>query len=210
MIKKWNLQNRARDVAEVLNSRNFDAHAVDTAEEAQAIVRSILKEGDTIAVGGSVTLNETGIMDIVRDPAYHFIDRFNCSSWDETQDKYRQGFLSDVFISGTNAITMGGQLVNLDCTGNRTGCIEFGPKKVIIVVGANKVVDTLEEGIRRAKRIAPMNAKRIDHKTPCCTDGHCANCTGENRICNIWSVIDGCYKYPKRITVIIIAEELGY
>lgn len=209
-IKKQAIRQKAMDAVEVLNSRRFDAHYADTASDALELVREMLPEGAQIAVGGSVTLQETGIMELIRSDKYQFIDRFNNSSWEEELHKYRLGFLSDYFITGTNAVTMGGQLVNIDCTGNRVGCIGFGPKRVIVVVGANKIVDTVDDGIRRAKSVAPMNSKRIHHGNPCDSTFKCSECTGTNRICNIVSIIDGCYKFPGRISVIIVGEELGY
>lgn len=209
-IKKWALQCKAKEAVEVLNSRCFDAHYAENAEEAKQIVKDLIPDGTEIAVGGSVTLQETGIMDLVRSPEYRFIDRFNSKSWEEELHKYRLGFLSDVFVTGTNAVTLDGKLVNIDCTGNRTGCIAFGPKKVIVVIGANKVVDNAEEGIKRAKGIAPMNSRRIHHGNPCDTTCACTECTGTNRVCNVISIIDGCYKFPGRISVIVVAEELGF
>lgn len=209
-MKKWALQCKARDAVKVLSSRKFDAHYAEDAEEAKRIAGELIPKGAEIAVGGSVTLQETGIMDLVRSPEYKFIDRFNNESWEEELHKYRLGFLSDVFVTGTNAVTMDGQLVNIDCTGNRTGCIAFGPKKVIVVVGANKIVSDIAEGIKRAKSIAPMNSKRINHGNPCDSTCVCTNCTGTNRVCNVISIIDGCYKFPGRISVIVVADELGF
>lgn len=209
-IKKWGLEQKAKDTVEVLNSRKFDAHYVENADEARKLVEEMLPEGAQIAVGGSVTLQETGIMELVRNPKYNFIDRFNNESWEEELHKYRLGFLSDVFVTGSNAVTMNGEIVNIDCTGNRVGCIGFGPKKVIIVVGANKIVDDMAEGIKRAKSVAPLNSRRIHHNNPCDETNKCVDCTGTNRICNIISIIDGCYKFPGRISVIIIGEELGF
>ena len=209
-IKKWGLTRKAMDAVKVLNDRKFDAHFADTAEDALALVESMIPEGSEIAVGGSVTLQETGIMELVRSPKYKFIDRFNNSSWEEELHKYRLGYFSDVFVTGSNAITMEGQIVNIDCTGNRVGCIGFGPKKVIIVVGANKIVADMAEGIRRAKSVAPLNSRRIHHGNPCDETCRCTDCTGEKRVCNIISIIDGCYKFPGRISVIVVAEELGF
>ena len=209
-VKKWNWSNKAKDVVAVLNACKFDAHYAEDGAEAKKIVESLLEEGATIGVGGSVTLNETGIMELIQDPKYQFIDRFHVKDWDEQQEKYREALTADIFVSSVNAITMDGKLVNLECTGNRTAAIEFGPRKVIIVAGANKVVDSLEDGMRRAKAIAPLNAKRIGHQTPCAVNGVCVDCESTQRLCNIWSIIDGCFKYPGRISVIVVAEELGY
>ena len=209
-IKKWAMQEKAKAAVTALKSRHFDARYAEDADEARAAVKELLPKGAQIAVGGSVTLQETGIMDLIRSGDYDFIDRFNCESWEEELHKYRLGFLSDVFVTGTNAVTMDGKLVNIDCTGNRTGCIAFGPKKVIVVVGANKIVENAEEGVKRAKSVAPMNSRRIKHGNPCDETCRCTDCTGTNRVCNVVSIIDGCCKFPGRITVIVVAEELGF
>ena len=209
-LKKWELCKKAYNAAEVLRGRKFDAHYAEDAAQARAIVESLIPDNAKIAVGGSVTLQETGIMDLIKSGRYRFIDRFNNSSWEEELEKYRLGYLSDVFVTSSNAVTMEGQIVNIDCTGNRVGAIGFGPKKVIIVVGANKIVADAAEGIKRAKSVAPLNSKRIHHGNPCEENCVCEDCTGTNRICNIISIIDGCYKFPGRISVIVVAEELGF
>lgn len=209
-VKKYAYQCKAKKAVEILNDRRFDAHYADNADEAREIVKGLMPAGSEIAVGGSVTLQETGIMELIKSGDYKFIDRFNVSSWEEELNKYRLGYLSDIFVTSSNAVTMDGKLVNMDCTGNRVGAIGFGPKKVIVVVGVNKLVENVEEGIKRAKEIAPMNSRRINHKNPCDQTMTCENCTGTNRICNIISIIDGCYKFPGRISVVVVAEELGY
>lgn len=211
-VQKWANERRIMDLIKVLKERQFNAVYAETVDDARRIVMDMIPEGSTIAVGGSVTLNETGILDEIRKPEYKFIDRYNTKSFEEMLDKYREGYYADFMVSSTNAITMGGQLVNIDCTGNRTSQIVFGPKKVIIVAGVNKIVDTVEDGIKRAKKVAPMNARRITHKTPCATDDciQCCDCRVQPRICNVTSIVDGCHYFPGRITVVLVPEELGY
>lgn len=211
-VVKWKNDLKIKELIEVLKSRSFDAVYAADKDEARRIVMDMIPEGSTIAVGGSVTLNETGILDEIRSPKYKFIDRYNTKSFEEMLDKYREGYTADVFVSSTNAVTMEGQLVNIDCTGNRTSQIVFGPKKVIIVAGVNKIVENVEEGIKRAKEIAPMNARRITHKTPCATDDcyKCSDCHSGARVCNVTSIVDGCHYFPKRITIVLVPEVLGY
>lgn len=211
-VHKWANELKIRKLENVLKDRGFGVVCVESVEDVKKSVMDMIPVGSVIAVGGSVTLNETGIIEEIKKPEYKFIDRFNTKSFDEELDKYREGYFADVFLSSTNAVTMEGQLVNIDCTGNRTGQIAFGPKKVIIVAGVNKIVDTIEDGLKRAKSIAPMNARRLGHKTPCATDDcmDCCNCDAQMRVCNIISIIDGCYKFPGRITVVLVPEELGY
>lgn len=211
-VKEWINDLKIRELMTVLKKRKFGVAYAKDRYEAREIVADMLPEGAKIAVGGSVTLQETGILDEIRKPVYNFIDRFNAKSFDEELDLYREGFMADFLVSSTNAITMGGQLVNIDCTGNRTSQIAFGPKRVIIVAGVNKIVDNVEAGLKRAKAIAPMNARRIRHKTPCSTDDcyKCTDCEVQGRVCNVTSIIDGCYKFPERITIVLVGEELGY
>lgn len=211
-VQKWANERKIADLIEVLKERDFDAVMASDKEDARKIVMDMIPEGSTIAVGGSVTLNETGILDEIRSDKYKFIDRYNTPNFEAMLDKYREGYTADVFVSSTNAVTMEGQLVNIDCTGNRTSQIVFGPKKVIIVAGVNKIVENVEEGIKRAKSIAPLNARRITHKTPCAADDciKCSNCHSNARICNVTSIVDGCHYFPKRITIVLVPETLGY
>lgn len=211
-VQKWANERKIADLIEVLKERDFDAIMAEDKDDARKIVMNMIPEGSTIAVGGSVTLNETGILDEIRSDKYKFIDRYNTPNFEAMLDKYREGYTADVFVSSTNAVTMEGQLVNIDCTGNRTSQIVFGPKKVIIVAGVNKIVENVEEGIKRAKSIAPLNARRITHKTPCAADDciKCSDCRSNARICNVTSIVDGCHYFPKRITIVLVPEILGY
>lgn len=210
--QKWAYERKIADLVEVLKENEFDTAVAKDKDDARRIVMDMIEEGSTIAVGGSVTLNETGILDEIRSDKYKFIDRYNTPNFEAMLEKYREGYHADVFVSSTNAITMNGELVNIDCTGNRTSQIVFGPKKVIIVAGANKIVDTLEDGMKRAKSIAPMNARRITHKTPCATDDNikCSDCHSSARVCNVTSIVTGCHYFPKRITIVLVPETLGY
>ena len=211
-VQRWKNELKIKELIEVLKKRDFNAVMAEDKEDAKRIVMDMIPEGSVIAVGGSVTLNETGILDEIRSDKYKFIDHYNVASYEEMLDKYREGYYADVFVSSTNAVTMGGQLVNIDCTGNRTSQIVFGPKKVIIVAGVNKIVETVEEGMKRAKSIAPMNARRISHKTPCATDTSCkcTECSVQARMCNVTSIVDGCHYFPQRINIVLVPENLGY
>ncbi len=211
-VINWNYRCECENLKPILEEKGYSCIIAENADEARRLCMSLVPEGASIAVGGSVTLQQTGIMDDVYSEKYNFIDRFHTATFEEMLDKYREGYSADVMISSTNAITKKGQLVNIDCTGNRTGQIAFGPKKVIIVAGANKIVDTVEDGLKRAKKVAPMNARRITHKTPCATDdcNQCCDCNVQPRICNVTSVVEGCTYFPGRITVILVPEELGY
>ena len=132
----------------------------------------------------------------------------NISS-DVSLERRRQALLTDLFITGTNAVTEYGQLVNLDMIGNRVGAITFGPKSVVVMVGRNKIVPDLEEAMLRIKNtVAPANAMRLDKKTPCAKTSHCVECSSPDRICNTWTITEK--SFPKeRIKVVLINEDLG-
>lgn len=213
-VLKWNMEKNAKEIVDILNNAKFDAHYAENVKKAKEIMRTLIPKGASIAVGGSVTLNETGVMqEIVRSPEYNFIDRFAAKSYEHMLDLYREGLTSDVFISSVNAVTREGQLVLMDCTGNRVSSVIFGPKKVIILAGVNKICDDLNEGIERTRKVAPLNARRLPHKeAPCYEDGVCRKeiCNMHERMCNAIGIVDGCYYEPGRISVIIVPEELGY
>lgn len=210
--QKWFYRLKAKEMVDILNSKNFNAVYADDAAEAKKLFLEMVPDGASIAVGGSVTLKQTGIIDEITSGRYNFYDRFHCENVAAMHDVYRESYKADFMVASSNAVTKEGQLVNIDCVGNRASQIAFGPKKVIIVAGVNKIVDTMEDGIKRARAIAPMNAKRIRHKTPCATEDccDCSNCEGQPRMCNFIGIVDGCFHFPKRITVIMVAEELGY
>lgn len=213
-VQKWSYELKAKEIIEILNNARFDARYAENIAAARELVDELIPEGAKIAVGGSVTLNQTGILEkVIRKSEYNFIDRYNADNYDHMIELYREGLTADVFVTSCNAVTKEGQLVCIDCTGNRVSSIIFGPKKVIVVVGVNKIVDTLEDGIKRAKEIAPLNARRIPHKeTPCYEDGVCRReiCHHRLRVCNSIGIVDGCYYFPGRITVIVVPEVLGY
>lgn len=198
-----------------LRSNNFLPYFVEDPKSANELFfKTVLPEINpkTVSYADSMTLMETHILENIRTiNGITFIDTFDKSvSWKETIEKRRQALLVDLFITGTNAITEEGELVNLDMIGNRTNGIVFGPKNVVITVGINKIVKNIDEAKKRIKQVsAPLNAKR--HKNfnlPCSQTGYCVNCSSENRICNVWSIIEK--SYPKnRIRIIIINKELG-
>ncbi len=211
-VRKWAYQLQAKEMVEILNRYDFDAIYADSKEEARRICMEMIPEGASVCVGGSVTLKETGIIDDIMSGKYNFYDRFNAGSVAKMHDVYRESYKADFIVSSSNAVTKEGQLINIDCVGNRASQIAFGPKKAIIIMGVNKICDTMEDGLKRAKSIAPLNSKRIRHKTPCATEDccTCSNCAGQPRMCNFIGIVDGCFHFPKRITVIMVPEVLGY
>ena len=208
---------RLGSVKEALETNNFEVFLAASEEEARRIVleRILPAAGArSVARGGSLTVMASGLVDsILSNPAYEYIDVFETRTdpaWREERDeRMRHALLADVFLSGTNAVTEDGQLVNLDMIGNRVAGIVFGPKTVIILAGRNKIVENLEAAIARIKRLAaPANAVRLDKKTPCAQTSYCEECKSADRICNVWTITEK--SFPKgRIKVILINKDLG-
>jgi hypothetical protein len=166
----------------------------------------------TVSYADSQTLRDTGILEYCKTcEDFIFIDTFNeAESFKEQIAKKKEALTVDLFLTGTNAITKNGLLVNLDMLGNRIGGITFGPKKVILMVGKNKIVPDLEAAFQKIREYtAPKNAARHPAlKTPCIVTKHCMDCSSPHRICNSWSIVEK--SYPKgRIKVVLIDEELG-
>lgn len=209
-IKKWNCQCLAKDMVKRLNNKHYNAMYADNADEAKRIVIDMIEEGASVCMGGSVTLMDMDMINELRKPKYKFFDRFNQPSWDAIVETFRQSFLADYLVTSTNAITKNGELVFTDSGGNRAAGVILGPKKVIIVAGVNKIVDNLDDAFKRIRRIAPINVKRIGHNAPCTVTGICEDCDCDDRACNYTSIIHNGRKFKDRITVIMVADELGY
>ena len=199
MDKYWGL--RLEHCKDALEENNFSAFIAETHSDAKKIIIDrILPEIDVTSVswGDSMTLYATGILQYFKEKAgIRLIETFG------------EAILTDLFFTGTNAVIESGILVNLDMIGNRVGGITFGPKFVVIVVGRNKIVSTLEEAMNRIKNFAaPANSIRHGKKTPCAKTSYCMDCKSPDRICNIWTIHEK--SHPKgRIKVILINEDLG-
>lgn len=209
-FKKWQSQLIAKEMVLVLKDKSYDAHYAENLDEAKELVLQMIPKGSSIAVGGSETLAEMGMVDIFRGDDYRFFERYNTPSWEATIEVYRESLLADFLVSSTNAITRNGELINVDSSGNRVAGILFGPKRVIIIAGTNKVVDTLEDGLKRLKEISPMNALRNGHQTPCIETGRCMGCNIPQRIDNVIGIVNNGMKFEGRISVIMVAEKVGF
>lgn len=194
--------------AEALRDNNMYCECVDSAEEALEVIESLMCEGDTVAVGGSMTLSEMGVLDMLRSGKYNFLDRYAPDA--DVQKIFRDSFFADVYLTSSNAITENGELYNVDGNSNRVAALVFGPKSVIVVAGYNKIVKDTEAAKVRVQEIAaPANAKRLGCETPCTKTGHCMNCASPQRICAT-TVIMARQRVQNRVKVILVGEELGY
>ena len=202
---------RMERTAKALRRNNMYCECAESAEEALEILGELMNEGDTVSVGGSMTLFETGVIDLLRDGTYRFLDRYEKGlSAEQIQSIYRESFSADVYLTSTNAVTENGELYNVDGNGNRVAAMLYGPKSVIVLAGCNKIVKDLAEAKTRVEEFAaPANAVRLSTGTPCTLTGECMHCMSENRICAD-TVIMARQRTKDRVKVILIAEELGY
>jgi L-lactate utilization protein LutB len=208
----WHL--RLSDLRTALEKNNFDVFLAETAKEAANLLEErILPElrPGSVSWGGSMTFMATGLYASLKASiTMEVFDTFDKSApAEEVLERRRRGLLADVFVTGTNAVTETGMLVNLDMIGNRIGGLTFGPRHVVVLAGRNKVVPDVEEAMARIKNyVAPANAMRLDKKTPCVKTGFCENCSSPDRICNTWTITEK--SFPKgRIRIVLINQDLG-
>jgi len=207
-------KRRLADVKLALEANNFEVYLAKDTHQANTIVLEDLLpklKPKTLSWGGSVTFTDSGLYRELRENSgLEVLDTFDQKLTDEQKNELRRkALLVDLFITGTNAITESGQLVNLDMIGNRVGALTFGPKWVILMVGRNKIVTNLDEAMYRIKNyVAPTNSMRLDKKTPCVKTSYCEECKGPDRICNSWTITEK--SFPKgRVKVILINADLG-
>lgn len=211
--KAWYYLKRAEYMAKALKEKDYIVELAKTKEEAREILLSMIPEGSTIGLGGSQTLAALNVLDELRTEKYRLLDRYQVEPHYEI---CRDSLMTDVFITGANAVTMNGELVNMDCSGSRTAAIMYGPRKVIIVVGANKLVKDLDAALLRLYEIAPMNCVKEGHQTPCAETGICCDCSVKQteqirgRMCNHIGITLTAHKFPGRMCAVVIADELGF
>lgn len=205
------LNKRVERTIENLEKNNIEAYLVQNEKELIQKIEELVKEGSEVAVGGAMTLFETGVIDYLRSGKYNFYDRYKEGlTPSDMKDIYRKSFSCDAYFTSSNAITEDGELYNVDGNGNRVAAMIYGPDRVIIVAGINKIVKDLDEAIDRNRFIAaPANAKRLSKNTPCTKTGYCMDCKSEERICNEYVVIRR-QMQKGRIHVIFVNKDLGY
>lgn len=210
MAAAWRL--KAQKAAKAMAPRGFDAHVVDSAPEAAELVLSLIPAGASVAWGGSMTLSrDLGIIKTLRARgSWRLLDRDAAVGPEAVEEALHAAFNADVYLSSANAITQDGQLVNVDGRSNRVAAIAYGPKRVIIVAGCNKLCPDLETALKRARHeAAPPNAARLDMKTACRADAVCHECLAEDCIC-CNTLITRKSREKGRIIVILVTQALGY
>lgn len=201
---------RGQVLVKNLKSRHFDAVYCDSKEDALKQALAWIPEGAVVGWGGALTAQQIGLIDALNQGPYQALDRENCKDQAERNQLARACLDADVFLTGANGMSLDGQMVNIDGSGNRVAAIIYGPKTVLVLVGMNKVADTLDEAIRRARTVAaPMNMQRFNLSTPCKTTGSCADCKSEECICNQIVITRHC-RPAGRIKFVVIGEDLGF
>ena len=203
---------RAQTIIKGLEKRNMEGVFCETKEDALSKALSYIEEGSSVTWGGSMSIEEIGLMDAVKNGNYKVIDRSVAKNYEEQREIFSKAVLADYYLMSSNAITLDGELINIDGTGNRVACLTYGPKNVIMIVGMNKVVNDVEDGIKRVRNFAsPPNTLRLGLKTPCSMTGRCGDCYGDTCICSQIVVTRRQSAAMRgRIKVILVGESLGY
>lgn len=200
----------AKTIIKNLEKRNMEGYYFATGAECVKAITETMPQGSVISWGGSETIKEIGLMDAINNNCYELIDRTTAKNPDEARKIYAQTVLSDYYLMSSNAITIDGELINIDGNGNRVACLIQGPAHVIIVAGMNKIVTDVESGIARVRNMAsPANALRLKKELPCAVSGRCHDCLSPNCFCN-QIVITRRSGHDGRIKVYLVGEDLGY
>lgn len=208
--KKQYYENLADSLIEKFNQRGIEGYYCDNKEEALTVAKRFLTPGCSVSWGGSMTLDEIGLLDEFHNSDYIIYDRNKAKTPEERSELYGKIVTSDYYFMSSNAITLDGKLVNIDGNGNRVACLITGPKNVIVIAGMNKIVTDEAAAMERVRNMAaPPNAIRLNKKTPCSELGRCANCLVQDCICSSL-VITRRSHIPYRLKVILVGEELGY
>ena len=203
-------EKRAQVLLKNLTSRGFEAYYCADKDQARAKALELIPKGASVGWGGCASAEQIGLVDAVRKGNYTAMDRDTAATPQERVKIMKQCLGADVFLTGANALSLDGQMVNIDGNGNRVAAIVYGPDSVLVIAGMNKVCDTLDAAVTRARTIAaPMNKQRFDSKTPCEVTGACADCKSESCICNQILITRNC-RPAGRIKVILVGEELGF
>ena len=197
----------AKKVIKGLESRNMSGYYAANRDEALAQALELIPEGSSVTMGGAMSAREIGLVDALKAGDYRFIDRDN---YEDKRAAMLMAYDADVFLSGANAITEDGVLVNIDGNANRVSAIAQGPRKVVFIVGMNKVCCDADAAMKRARNVAaPINAQRFGLSTPCAKTGACMDCKSPDTICCQF-LITRYSKHPGRIHVILVNDNLGF
>lgn len=200
----------AAGMIENFKKRGFDGYYCNSKEEALEKALEIIEKGSTIAWGGSESIKEIGLLEALKNGEYTLYDRATAKTKEEQKEMYLKHMSSDYFLMSSNAVTLDGELVNIDGNGNRVACLIHGPENIVMVVGMNKVATDVDSAIARVRNMAaPPNGVRLGLTTPCANTGKCGNCLSQDCMC-CHTVITRKCRVINRIKIILVGEELGF
>ena len=203
-------EKRAQVLVKNLKSRHFEAYYCPDSASALAKALELIPEGASVGWGGALSAQQIGLIDAVKSGNFAAIDRDAATTPEERTQGLKRCLTADVCLCGANALSLDGQMVNIDGTGNRVAAIAYGPDTILVIAGMNKVCDTLDDAVTRARTVAaPMNKQRFPFKTPCEVTGACADCKSEESICNQILITRNC-RPAGRIKFVLVGEELGF
>jgi hypothetical protein len=206
--RKWYGEKRCKQAIEIFKEKGWNCFYAETLEDAKNILfDACLPRNVSVGLGGSETLKAMNILPVLRNGEYNFYDRYDCPDHFEV---CRHSLMAEYFVTGANALTINGEMVNIDCSGSRVAAMAYGPRHIIVAAGVNKLTASLEEAVVRAKNIAPMNCKRNNHKTPCTETGMCTDCNTADRMCNHLLITFNARKFAGKYTLILINEDVGF
>lgn len=208
--KRWHREQKIKRTLAALKKNGFKTVFASTINDAREKALHLIPPNAIVGVGGSVSIRELNLIDHLSKRGNTVVQHWSLPPGEDPATAMRKEINSDIFLTSSNAITESGKLVNTDGSGNRIGAMVFGPHKVIVIAGINKIVKDVAEGIERIKSVAaPMNAWRLNLKTPCTQNGVCTDCESPNRICRITSIVE---KKPDEtdVTVMLVGQELGF
>jgi len=209
--KQMAYKNLGDTMIKNFKKRNIEAFYCETSKDAVTLAMELMKAGGSVGMGGAETVKEIGLLDALKNANHlNFIDRNIAKTPEEKKEIFYQTMQCDYFLMSSNAITVDGELINIDGNGNRVACLIHGPEQVIVIAGMNKVVDDVNSGIERVGiHAAPPNAARLGTRTPCAALGHCGDCHSEDCMC-CQIVVTRHSRHKDRIKVILVGEELGF
>ncbi|MFT3985058.1 MAG: lactate utilization protein [Lachnospiraceae bacterium] len=208
--KQEAMQKQAQTIIKNLEKRNMEGHYFPAAKECVEYILRMIPVGSVVTNGGSMTISDIGLLSEIKKGNYEYIDRLASKTPQESRITYSKIVAADYYLMSTNAITIDGELINVDGAGNRVACLIHGPQNVLVVAGMNKVATDITDAHHRARNLAaPANVSRLDRNTPCAVTGVCGNCLSPDCICN-QIVITRRSGIKNRIKVFLIGEELGY
>ena len=206
--RAWFGDQQGRLALKAFTDKGWICHFAENRDEARNLLfETILPKNISIGLGGSETLAALDVLPALRNGDYKLFDRYNCP---DHFSMCRDSLMADYFLTGTNALTINGEMVNLDCSGSRVAAMAYGPRHIIVVSGVNKLCASIDDAIKRAMSVAPMNCKRNNHETPCVTGGICTDCNIKARMCNHLLITFNAKKFEGKYTLLLINENLGF